>query len=313
MAQAQLLQGVSIPRYESRSSTASTYTVYAVVVQLPVPSWTVYRRYSEFVRLDKNLAASPASSAGTGEPGGAGKRAPKPLPPRERARGWKKTFSGFLSFASGDQGNNDFDEQMWLKHRMAALETYLKAIVMHQDPSWRESEAFKTFIEWPMSIKMVTAPSTSSSSSSSSSFPSAGAAAASPRAPRTATHNTTSMPGTLPPGTRVLGSAAASNQPRPPAEETDTTRPLNNAQLFQSQNDAMDQQDQQLNNLTAILRRQRQMGEAINQELGEQTELLGQLDSEVENTQAKLSKADQKMDSFDAGKAKSKVAIGNKF
>ncbi|CCF49878.1 hypothetical protein NDA11_001024 [Ustilago hordei] len=311
MAQAQPLQGVSIPRYETRSSAASTYTVYAVVVQLPVPSWTVYRRYSEFVRLDKNLAASPASSAGTGEPSGAGKRAPKPLPPRERARGWKKTFSGFLSFASGDQGNNDFDEQMWLKHRMAALETYLKAIVMHQDPSWRESEAFKTFIEWPMSIKMVTTPSASSFSSSS--FPSAGAAAASPRAPRTATHNTTSMPGTLPPGTRVLGSAAASNQPRPPAEETDTTRPLNKAQLFQSQNDAMDQQDQQLNNLTAILRRQRQMGEAINQELGEQTELLGQLDSEVEITQAKLSKADQKMDSFDAGKAKSKVGFGNKF
>lgn len=75
----------------------------------------------------------------------------------------------------------------------------------------------------------------------------------------------------------------------------------------------MDQQDQQLNNLTAILRRQRQMGEAINQELGEQTELLGQLDSEVETTQAKLSKADQKMDSFDAGKAKSKVGFGNKF
>ena len=48
-------------------------------------------------------------------------------------------------------------QEMWLKERMSALEAYLKAIVMHEDGAWRESEAFKTFIEWPMSIKMVTA------------------------------------------------------------------------------------------------------------------------------------------------------------
>ena len=119
------------------------------------------------------------------------------------------------------------------------------------------------------------------------------------------------MPGALA-GTRTLGSAAA-DAPRPPAQETDTTRPLDNTQLFQSQTDAMDQQDEQLLNLAAILRRQRQMGEAINQELGEQTELLGQLDTEVETTQAKLSKADAKMDRFDGGAAKRKAGIGRKF
>ncbi|SPO29141.1 probable endosomal t-SNARE [Ustilago trichophora] len=300
-AQAQPLQGVSIPRYESRSSTASSYIVYAVVIQLPVRSWTVYRRYSEFVRLDKNLAASPNSSAsaGNGEPGGAGKPPPRSLPPKERAREWKKTFSGFLSFASGsgDQGNGDgYDEELWLKERMQALEMYLKAIVMDEDAGWRESEAFKTFIEWPMNVRMVTASSAATTSTT-------------PRAPRT-TPRPTNMPGALPPQ-RTLG--ATSSAPRPPAEETDTTRPLNNAQLFQSQTDAMDQQDEQLLNLAAILRRQRQMGEAINQELGEQTELLGQLDSEVETTQAKLSKADQKMDRFDGGSAKRKVGIGRKF
>ncbi|TKY88050.1 hypothetical protein EX895_003146 [Sporisorium graminicola] len=302
MAQAQPLQGISIPRYESRSSTASSYIVFAVVIQLPVRSWTVYRRYSDFVRLDKNLAASPnaPSSSGDREPGGAGKPPPRPLPPRERAREWKKTFSGFLSFATGDQSYDDYDQEIWLKERMQALEMYLKAIVMDQDAGWRESEAFKSFIEWPMSIKMVTAVTSP--------------ATASPRAARTtpAARTTTSMPGGLPPGTRALGAAAA-NTPRPPAQETDTTRPLNNGQLFQSQTDAMDQQDEQLLNLAAILRRQRQMGEAINQELGEQTELLGQLDSEVEVTQANLSKADAKMDRFDGGKAKKKAGIGRKF
>ncbi|EST07219.1 Phox homologous domain protein [Kalmanozyma brasiliensis GHG001] len=302
MAQAQPLQGISIPRYESRSGTASSYIVYAVVIQLPVRSWTVYRRYSEFVRLDKNLAASPNGPAatGSGEPGGAGRPPPRTLPPRERAREWKKTFSGFLSFASGDQSGDGFDDEVWLKERMQSLETYLKAIVMDEDAGWRESEAFKMFIEWPMSIRMVTATASSST--------------ASPRVPRvTAAQRTPgSMPGALPPGTRTLG-APAPAAPRPPAEETDSTRPLNNTQLFQSQTDAMDQQDEQLLNLAAILRRQRQMGEAINQELGEQTELLSQLDSEVEGTQAKLSKADQKMDHFDGGKAKRKVGIGRKF
>lgn len=304
MAQAQPLQGISIPRYESRSGTASSYIVYAVVIQLPVRSWTVYRRYSEFVRLDKNLAAAPngPSSSSAGEPGGAGRPPPRTLPPRERAREWKKTFSGFLSFASGDQSGDGYDEEMWLKERMQSLELYLKAIVMDEDAGWRESEAFKMFIEWPMSIRMVTATPSSN-------------ATASPRAPRitaASRTNQSSMPGALPPGTRTLG-APAPNAPRPPAEETDATRPLNSAQLFQSQTDAMDQQDEQLLNLAAILRRQRQMGEAINQELGEQTELLGQLDSEVESTQAKLSKADQKMDHFDGGKAKRKVGIGRKF
>ncbi|SPO29819.1 probable endosomal t-SNARE [Ustilago trichophora] len=308
-AQAQPLQGISIPRYESRSSTASSYIVYAVVVQLPVRSWTVYRRYSEFVRLDKNLAASPNSSAsaGNGEPGGAGKPPPRPLPPKERAREWKKTFSGFLSFASGsgDQGNGDgYDEELWLKERMQALEMYLKAIVMDEDAGWRESEAFKTFIEWPMNVRMVT-----SNSSSSTTTITTTTTTSTPRAPRT-TQRPTNMPGALP-AQRTLGTT--SSAPRPPAQETDTTRPLNNAQLFQSQTDAMDQQDEQLLNLAAILRRQRQMGEAINQELGEQTELLGQLDSEVETTQAKLSKADQKMDRFDGGSAKRKVGIGRKF
>lgn len=307
MARAQPLQGISIPRYESRSSTASSYIVYAVVIQLPVRSWTVYRRYSDFVRLDKNLAASPNSSAGNGEPGGAGRPPPRPLPPRERAREWKKSFSGFLAFASGDQSQDAYDEEIWLKERMQALELYLKAIVMDEDAGWRESEAFKSFIEWPMSIKMETATPASSSSAVAASSP-----ARAPRTAATASHGAAAMPGALPPGTRALGAAAA-NTPRPPAKETDATRPLNNAQLFESQTDAMDQQDEQLLNLAAILRRQRQMGEAINQELGEQTELLGQLDSEVESTQANLSKADTKMDRFDGGSARRKIGIGKKF
>ncbi len=59
---------------------------------------------------------------------------------------------------------------MWLKERMQSLELYLKAIVMDEDAGWRESEAFKMFIEWPMSIRMVTAtPSSNATCLSSSS------------------------------------------------------------------------------------------------------------------------------------------------
>ncbi|PWZ03566.1 endosomal t-SNARE [Testicularia cyperi] len=311
MAQAQPLQSISIPRYETRSSSTSTYVVFAVVIQLPVRSWTVYRRYSEFVRLDKNLAAGASGGASGAEPSGAGRPAPKPLPPKDRAREWKKTFSGFLSFAGGEStsaSNADQDEQAWLRERKDALEQYLKAIVMDEEPAWRESEAFKAFIEWPMSVKMVTAghaPATSSIAT--------GRRGAALQSSTASTSARTNMPGSYSDpksgSTRTLGTQA----PRKPAEETDFTRPLDNTQLFQSQTDAMDQQDQQLLNLTAVLRRQRQMGEAINQELAEQTELLGQLDTEVESTQSKLAHADAKMDRFDGGKARRKLGVGRKF
>ena len=77
--------------------------------------------------------------------------------------------------------------------------------------------------------------------------------------------------------------------------ETDQTRALDNAELLGSRQAHMDSQDDQLNRLGAILRRQKEMGMAINHELAEQSEMLQDLDTEVEAVQGKMSKGEQLM------------------
>lgn len=291
MAQAQPLQSISIPRYESRSN----YVVYAILVKLPVRSWTVYRRYSEFVALEKSLSGLH----------GANRPPPKRLPPKDTAREWKKTFSGFLgrtsaSVAGAATGSANGDDELFLKERRQGLEDFLKAIVMDESNEWRETDMFKSFIEWPQSLRMTTSVQPPSNEPKTSSTVTAQSLS------QRTTASSKAMPGALP-ASRTLGQTPP---PKPKAQETDFTRPLGNASLLQSQTDEMDQQDQQLLNLASILRRQRQMGEAINQELVEQTELLGQLDTEVEATQGKMDQAERKMDRFDGGKARRKIVGG---
>ena len=91
--------------------------------------------------------------------------------------------------------------------------------------------------------------------------------------------------------TRQLGTPSAP----PPAQETPTTLQQSSSQLYASQQAQFDRQDAALEDLTAVLRRQRQMGMAINQELTEQTELLEGLDGEVRETQQKLGKNEKQI------------------
>ncbi len=123
---------------------------------------------------------------------------------------------------------------------MQALETYLKAIVMDEDAAWRESEAFKTFIEWPMSVKMVTATPGGSS----------GAASRTPRTsllPSLPEKQHSAMPGALPltPSTRTLGSSATPHPASSSGNRTHST-PQQHSTSNPKQTDAMDQQDEQL-------------------------------------------------------------------
>ncbi|ESK87888.1 snare domain containing protein [Moniliophthora roreri MCA 2997] len=72
-------------------------------------------------------------------------------------------------------------------------------------------------------------------------------------------------------------------------QETEETRPLDNHGLFSLQQTQMQQQDDQLSQLTTILRRQRQLGEAIGAEIASQIEMLDDLDNEVDRVGGKLS------------------------
>jgi regulator of vacuolar morphogenesis len=74
-------------------------------------------------------------------------------------------------------------------------------------------------------------------------------------------------------GRRVLGA---------PAKETERTRELDNEGVLQLQKQIMQEQDEDLVDLTKVVRRMKEMGVAINEEIVEQNAMLGLLDEDVE-------------------------------
>lgn len=88
------------------------------------------------------------------------------------------------------------------------------------------------------------------------------------------------------PARRAFGAAAA---------ETSETRPLDDRGLVQLQHDTMKQQDDQLGVLTGLLSRQRAMGEEIATEIGQQNELLDQLEGNVDRVGGKMARAKRDM------------------
>lgn len=277
------LQSISIPRTELRSDPSPSHVVYAILVRLPVRNWTVYRRYSEFLTLHQTLCAD----SGRGPP-------PAPFPPKHIARNTIRTVKGLGGLLGSWSGAADNSDDATLRERQESLERYMRAIVASPEAAWRETEAFREFIELPktQSSKVLV---TSNNIQGSS-----GADASSSSSSRTGRNGTgpayrDTLPGSYhggPNTTRHLGSSASQ---RPPATETAETRGQSDAQLFASQQSAFDRQDAALGDLTAILRRQRQMGMAINQELLEQNELLDGLDGEVRETQDKLGRNEKQI------------------
>lgn len=83
---------------------------------------------------------------------------------------------------------------------------------------------------------------------------------------------------------RILGASAQSL-------ETATTRPLDNASLLLAQSSYMDTQDTKLDSLAQLLRRQRVLGELINEELVGQGELLQGIERGVDRVEKGLGSA----------------------
>lgn len=78
---------------------------------------------------------------------------------------------------------------------------------------------------------------------------------------------------------RVLGA---------PAQETERTRELDNEGVVQLQKQMMQDQDMDLDELAKIVRRQKEMGIAISDELDLQNEMLGRVDEDVTRVGGKL-------------------------
>ncbi|KAL6703821.1 hypothetical protein ACN47E_009040 [Coniothyrium glycines] len=91
---------------------------------------------------------------------------------------------------------------------------------------------------------------------------------------------------TKPSGRRVLGAP----------QETDKTRELDNEGVLQLQKQIIQDQDEDLVDLTTVVRRMREMGVHINQEIVEQNAMLGLLEEDVERVDGKIKIAKKRID-----------------
>ncbi|CCA71820.1 related to syntaxin [Serendipita indica DSM 11827] len=97
------------------------------------------------------------------------------------------------------------------------------------------------------------------------------------------------LSGATRPVTRVFGA------PQHAPEETAETRPLDNKGLLQLQKQKMDDQDSQLDNLSAILQRQMHIGMAISTEVEEQNKILDEMNEDVDRVTDKLKRGNKLM------------------
>jgi regulator of vacuolar morphogenesis len=90
-----------------------------------------------------------------------------------------------------------------------------------------------------------------------------------------------------PSGRRVLGA---------PAQETDKTRELDNEGVLQLQQQIISEQDEDLVDLTTVVRRMKEMGVAINTEIVEQNAMLGLFEEDVERVDGKIKIAKKRIE-----------------
>ena len=109
---------LSVPNTSIISNTSKPYTVYNVSLRLPLRSYTLQKRFSDFVSFHNTLSSE------------AGVPPPISLP----SKSW---FSSTVS-------NPELSEQ-----RRQGLEAYLLAINGAEDSRWRNSNAWKTFLNLP--------------------------------------------------------------------------------------------------------------------------------------------------------------------
>lgn len=92
------------------------------------------------------------------------------------------------------------------------------------------------------------------------------------------------------PITRIFGA------PQSAPQETEETRPLDDRGVVQLQKQKIKDQDSTLDNLSAILTRQKHIGLAISTEIEEQNKILDQMNDDVDRVSGKIKKATKTME-----------------
>ncbi|KAI9833516.1 MAG: hypothetical protein M1826_007130 [Phylliscum demangeonii] len=132
---------ISIPSTTERHEPAPPHTVYLIQLRLPLRSFTIAKRYSDFVALDGALRAQ------TG-----GRPAPAPLPPKNPTSTWWGWWPRTSSINAA-----------LIEERRKALERYLQAINNQPDDdedgpgpglgsAWRRTPAWRAFLNLPSSV-----------------------------------------------------------------------------------------------------------------------------------------------------------------
>ncbi|KAL1840195.1 hypothetical protein VTJ49DRAFT_725 [Mycothermus thermophilus] len=111
---------ISIPTtsLHTPSDGSKPYTLYNITLRLPLSSFVVQRRYSDFAALHKELTAQVGSPP------------PAPLP----AKSWLRSTVS----------SPELTEQ-----RRQGLETYLRAVAEPPDRRWRDTPAWRAFLNLP--------------------------------------------------------------------------------------------------------------------------------------------------------------------
>ena len=118
---------ISIPNASTASpSDGKPYTVYHIVLQLPLRKHEIRKRYTDFTNLHAELQSQ------------AGSPPPSPLPAKSWL--WKTVNSESLT-----------------EDRRQALEKYVKAILEDSDPKWRSSSAWRAFLNLPSGTNTLNA------------------------------------------------------------------------------------------------------------------------------------------------------------
>jgi regulator of vacuolar morphogenesis len=344
----------------SDEGSKKPYTLYNITLRLPLRSFVVQKRYSDFDALHQTLTQQ------------VGAPPPEPLP----AKHWLKSTVNSVELT---------------RDRQVGLEKYLRAIAESPDRRWRDTSAWRTFLNLPSSsttnsaisaggmVKSAVAgaadPGTwldihrdlkqnlhearqclSRRDAAVDSGNSTAAAEAGAAAKRVLVRSGTLI-ATLADGLRRIqesgrlgegelrrrrdlvsqarmeregldklsnsmssstsavgrggfsqGQASAADKAgllkggRPagrvlgaPLPETDKTRELDNSGVLQLQKQEMQNQDLAVDQLTAVIRRQREMGERIHEEVEDQIRLLDELDQDTDRTGAKLKVANNRI------------------
>ncbi|CAF9909288.1 MAG: hypothetical protein HETSPECPRED_008918 [Heterodermia speciosa] len=111
---------LSIPNTSIISNTSKPYTAYNISIRLPLRSYTVQKRFSEFTTFNSTLTS----------------QASAPPPAQLPGKHW-------LSFTS------TVSNPALAEERRTGLETYLQAILSADNDRWRSTAAWKSFLNLP--------------------------------------------------------------------------------------------------------------------------------------------------------------------